>query len=434
MVGVLAMGVACGEDSEDTVENVEVAEVATETEVETEAPTSALSHEEAVELLGDLELPGDVPIAAPEEERAEVPAGGCARQGAAQRVWPAASFSDAVAVGDDGLAIVGYGRRDEGEDVFVVTYRPGRPPRPVARERLQHGLTFPRRAAPAVAKVDDGRILVATSDLRGKLRLGEIHLGGQRQPWVEVAEAADQRYAPAVLSRGVYRGVAYVDSTGDFMRLRYVRLNARGEVLGREDLTPDGMGATAPTWIRGEEATLSFVDARDGYSPVLSLPFDTVAAPRGEASVLRPLVSVFDPPMLAVVRWGEGESDWMIGYTATGQSARTAVGIAGTGGGAEALVPGAAIGYLNVSVAFRQGGRPVFASDAPTSREANTPRELRIHVLDEERHPGPALVINEDGGLQNARMAEWRGELFVIYSSTDATWVQQLACDDGAGT
>ena len=303
----------------------------------------------------------------------------------------------------------------------------GRPARPVLRVDLEHSLRTARVAPPGLAARDGGHVGIAVTDRRAQVRYAQISLGDDRGHFIDVGPGADQRYAPAVSFRGMHEMVAWADGAGERPRVRLARLQNGTRVTDTRDLTPDASGATAPLAVGG---TLLFVDHRQGMSNLYR-----VELPDGDPQVLRPISHLFDPVALAAARWGDR---WLVGYTAVGSAAQTAVGLVVADGPSTppptAIVPSAGYGMLHVD-AVQLDESVVFVADAPTATERESPRRLDVRVAWSDGTLGEAVSIQGPSGTEArfGAIAAHDGIVGVAFGSPDGVYLRLLRCDPGAG-
>ncbi|MEZ4248516.1 MAG: hypothetical protein R3B99_09775 [Polyangiales bacterium] len=365
------------------------------------------------------------------------PAHGCALYEAApQRLWATPGPTAVVSVGDDGFVFAGYARRDDQEDLWVVAVRPMGLPRPLLREPLEVPARFDRKAPPGLGAFDSGHVGVAITDGAANARFASLPLGGARSEWILLGTSADQRFAPAVGLRGGRHAVAWTEAEADQpMRVRYAAFDPTGRELARHDLTQAGMGACAPTFVDGD-GPLVFLDPHAGTSALLRA---NLAVDPPEVSVLRPVSHVYDPAKLAAARLGARE---LVGYTAVGTAAATAVGLVWNEGDRQpppdALVPSSGYGPLHVSVA-QSTSRAVFAADRPRGRERDAAREVVVRlawVEGETTRLGEPLVVRgpNDGPASFGAIARHEdGTYALAFVGEDGVYARFLRCDEGGG-
>ncbi len=444
LVGSLVL-LGCGDD--DRAERPQTAEVAEQPAPATPAqePQPTMSPFVAdpgdpLEGLDDYErLAAEPPdlVGAPPSDGAqvEVPSRGCAPLASARRLWPRPGPANVAAVGSDGFVFAGYAptAHGTGEEVWAVSLRLAGLARPIFRENLAHVLSVPRTAPPGLGRLDDGHVGLVTVDGSAAVRFTVLQTGGHAERWREVGGRADQRFAPAVGGVEGRHVVAYADGGGDPMRLRYVSFDAMGRELGRYDVTPVSMGGAAPVMVDGD-AAMMFLDPREATSPVLRVD---LSADPPQADVLVPLTNVYEPAALAAAAVGETT---LIGYTAVGMAAATAVGLVAVRDehvqGPIPLVPSSGYGMLHVDAATMDGRRAVFVADRPRGREREAAREVVVVVVeptDEGVVLGEPFVLRGPGdGARWGHVARHdSGTIAVVFTATDGVYAQFLRCDEG---
>jgi len=211
-------------------------------------------------------------------------------------------------------------------------------------------------------------------------------------PVVVAEQGADARFSPALARIGPARVLAYTEALTQepsepggapsvTMRLRAVRLDPRGAVLGRHDVTAVAGAGAHPTFVRtaSGRGDLLFIDPRVALSVIHRVRFDAEGLP-GETTVGRPVNLSAEPPSLAGVRLGERE---LAAYAAVGNMATRAVGLVELGAteAPEGLVPGLGYGQpLTVRVIARTSDA-VFAAEAPSAVPAEAPHEVRVRTV-----------------------------------------------------
>ena len=367
-----------------------------------------------------------VPAGAP----MEVPPLACVTFGDV-RVWPREGVPSVVAMGDT-FAFAGYAASEgDTEEIFVVTAAPGQPTRPVLREALERPFRTPRGAPPGLAALDAGHLGLAITDLGARVLFDALELDGDRLGFRQLGSGADQRFAPAVLAAGDTRVVVYTDASDESAtHARAVRIDPTGTVVARHDLTPVGASGRAPTAALSGPPAVVFVDAREATSTALLVRFDGLGVP-GEATVLRPLANLYDPAEIAAGPVGD---HWLIGFTAIGSGAATAVGVAIASGASIApptpMVPSEGYGTLGVSGAS-DGSQVVFACDAPQGEERTAPREIRVRVARVGILGEPLVIQGPDGTARHAAIARRSdGTYAVAFASAGAVHARFLRCDE----
>ncbi|MEM9073449.1 MAG: hypothetical protein AAGE52_33395 [Myxococcota bacterium] len=428
VLGLVLLG--CGDDDAEAESSESVPEP-TVVEVPDPDPLEGLDDIEALEREEPDPVLPRVSLDAVDEN---IPPRGCAPFAEqAVRVWPRSGPANIVAVGTDGFVVVGYAPKaeGEGEEIFAVTIGPQQPPRPILRESLDRSLTVARTAAPGLGVIDDAHVGIVTTDGTATVRYAVLQTGGRLDPWRLVGTHADQRFTPAMALRGGRQLVAYTDGGGEFMRVRAVLFDAAGHELGRHDLTPASMGAAAPTLVSGSD-TLAFLDPREATSTVYAV--DVTADPPSR-EVLVPLTNVFEPAVLAPVQVGETT---LVGYTAVGRAAATAVGLIavkdGSAEGPVPLVPSQGYGMLHVDGAAGPS-RAVFVADRPQGEDRNASREA-VAVVVEPSSPmvqgEPLKLVAPDGTGRWARITRHvDGTFAVVLTGGEGVYVHLLRCDAG---
>ncbi len=430
LFALLIATAGCGDDDEEEVAEVEV-EVP-----ETDDPEEADPEEEDDDPLAGLDDPEALEAAVPTttsalDEDVDVPTRGCAfADEGAVKLWQRPGVARIVAIGD-GFAIAGYARKEEGgEELFLLTQVPGQPATPVLRADLEHPLQQARVAAPALAARDGGHVGLAFTDRRGQVRYARVDVTTRRGNFLEVGSGADQRYAPAIAFRAADDLVAHADGSGDRSRVKLSRVIGGTQLGEGRDLTPDAGGATCPA-VAGD--ALVFVDHREGLST-----FYRVELPDGAPTVLRATTHLYDPVAIAPVRFGE---KWLVGYTAVGSAAASAVGLVVADGDRTppptAIVPSAGYGLLHVDAA-KLGEHVVFAADAPTERPPESPRRVDVRVATPDGELGEAVAITgpETGpaGASMASVAVYEGTVGVVFRGADGVYLRLLRCDPGGAS
>ena len=439
---VLAFG--CDDDPEPAVDDAPPTEGAAEEAPAEPTPPSPGADEGEEDPLAGLDDPealaaevpaGALPAVSAESVEAAAPERGCATFGEQPlRVWTRPGPAHVVAVGEDGFALAGYAANaaGDGEEVWLLTASPTRAPRPVLREDLPHALSVPRVAGPGLGRMDDGHVGLVTLDGAADARFTIVQLGGRRAPWRELGPHADQRFAPAIGLRGGRHAVAWTEGTEEGQRVHYAAFDPTGRELARHDLTQESMGAAAPVFADGATEDLIFIDPREATSVLYRADLTTDPPP---VEVLRPVSSVYDPAALAPVVLGERA---LIGYTAVGMAAATAVGLVWKEGESasapQALVPSEGYGALHVSAAAAEG-RAVFAADHPKGRERGAAREVWVRVVEPTEGGAtlgePLTLAAPDGTGRWAHLARHpSGTYALVFTAGDGVYLHFLRCDD----
>jgi hypothetical protein len=272
---------------------------------------------------------------------------------------------------------------------------------------------------------------VAWVDERAHLMLSELDASGFGAPR-SLAEGLDRRFAPAVAHTGHALLVAFTRTVGEAMHVFVARRD--GERATLEDLTPQGHGAAAPTFILGRSPpALVMVDAHAGMSPLLEVTFDD-AGKASPAIVRTPVSQPYAPPALQAVKLSDERT--IVAYSAVGRAAATAVGLSPLTS-AEAptpLVPSKGYGELEFSAA-QQAGLSVFASEASKTTGNEPERALEVRVVD-AAGAGDALVLGQGVAGDAAASAsapslvsgERPGEFWLGYVTPEGARLAQLFC------
>ncbi|HEX2676945.1 MAG TPA: hypothetical protein VHM19_09905, partial [Polyangiales bacterium] len=206
-------------------------------------------------------------------------------------------------------------------------------------------------------------------------------------------------------------------------------LTNTGAIASKRDITPESMGAAAPTFVSGASPpSLLMVDARQGMSPLLRIDLSSDGTP-SVSKVVLPLSTVSTPTALVAASASVGT---YVGYLGVGSAATSAVGLVAIEplvGSPTPLVPGTGYGSLHVAATAAPRGL-LFAADAPTAPAKDSPREIRVQVIG-KTGPGVGTVISGQGGASNAAIArDDTGIVAVAFSSGSGVYVARLRCDD----
>lgn len=335
----------------------------------------------------------DEPRPAPKPTAAPDPSpmpedGSCRIEGDPILVWPRPASSD-VAFARDRTIVAGWS--EDGGRQTLFARRIGA--NGVIETFFERALSIsPGTATPSLHVDGDrlslayvaggGTLHLATFDLRAPSPRAEIH---------ELATAVDRRFPIALAQIHDHRLVAFTAAEAS-MRVKVLRLDGRGKITGRFDVTPEGMGATAPVFVDGASPPrLVSADARAGVSPLLVTAFEADGTPR-ETRVERPLGGLLEPPRLAAARTGERMH---LAYSALGMAATSAIGLVRLDDPTPpiALVRGEGYGPITVHAASF-GNATLVAMEAPRGTTKDSPREVRIVRLGDDG-PGPALSLPE---------------------------------------
>jgi hypothetical protein len=379
--------------------------------------------------LGDLEAADALDkLGQPAQNDATPPKGGCVLIDAGRRVWPAAGPAAIASVGR-GFVIAGYAPRDGREQLFVVQLAADGRPKPVTAFDVQPPHPRARVAPPGLSVRDDNDVTVALIDGDGTLWARRLRMGpGGGGSAVEIARGADTRFAPALTHSEARELIAWTTGSTP-MRTQLAVLSNTGAVASKRDITPESMGAAAPTFVVGASPpSLLMVDARQGMSPLVRVDLSSDGTPSPPKVVL-PLSTVSIPPALVAASASVGT---YVGYLGFGSAATSAVGLVAIEpivGSPSPLVPGTGYGVLHVAAASAPRAL-LFAADAPTAPAKDAPREIHVHVVGKSG-AGVATVIVGHGGATNAAIArDDTGTVAVAFTTGSGVYVARLRCDD----
>lgn len=401
-------GAGTAAETETAAETATGTETPTETAAGTETPTETATDPPADpgagDPLADLAAPpseAEVVDARPTAiARPTLAPGVCAEVAEAPvRVLPRASAAEVVAAGDR-FYVAAYEPLEGGrEQVSLVELVAGQAPRLIVAIPVAHPVSAARRtAAPALALVgapgaEAQELGVAFTDAEGHVLVAFVDPARPVATPADVGmSGADLRFSPALVRVGPARVVAATIAVPEAgpsgtartaMRLHLARLDPRGAVLGRHDVTPVAGAGAHPTFVRtslaGAHGDLLFVDPRVALSVIHRVRLDAEGVP-GETTVGRPINLSAEPPSIAAVRLGERE---LAAYAATGNMATRAVGLVELGQTEppQPLVPGLGYGQPLTVRAIARGSDAVFASEAPSAVPADAPHEVRVRTV-----------------------------------------------------
>lgn len=322
---------------------------------------------------------------------------GCTAIAAPMRVLEGAG-RPAIARASAGYVVAAYVRRGAGEAVAIARLDDGRPPSLFATLPIEAPVAEgARRAPPALALAEDGRLLVAATSASGALLYADLEMGSTATAdalRTIVADAhADARFPPAIAPTSGATAVAWTDGSATPMRVRVARVGRTGALLDApHDVTPDAGGAAAPSVGRGMSSpTLFVVDPRVSISVVSRAVLAADATP-GATEVVRPLARAADPASFVV--FGEGAAQ-RIAYVAVGSSGSRAVGLLRADGSEPPapVVPGLGFGEpINVDAAAL-GDAAVLAAEAPSAADPDAPHETRVRVVSADGRLSEPLVL-----------------------------------------
>jgi hypothetical protein len=351
----------------------------------------------------------------------------CALQDEPRRVWSKPGTASLAAF-DTGFVLAGYTRTGDAEHVFVVHVTGDGKLEPIASLPLRVPHPAERVAPPGLAASMDHGVTVAYSDGSGELfmqvlRVGDAHGGGHA---TSLAKGVDTRFAPAVdyVERGAL--IAYTLGTTP-MRSTLVRMNVQGDVIGTHNVTPDGMGAAAPTFVRGASPrALVTADPRNGMSPISRTPLDEEGKP-GKVELTAPVGMMSQPPQLSAAQSGFGA---YVVYSGMGSAATSAIGLLRIGpkvGAPEAFVKGTAYGALH-NAAIALPNAILVAADAPLTPGKQPKHALQLALVD-AKGQGPALrVESPSGDATHVALAEGKVEIGFAFSAPDGVYWGTVRC------
>ena len=355
------------------------------------------------------------------------PARGCLLQDEPRRVWTKPGIASVAAL-EKGFVVAGYTRNGDAEQVFVVHVTADGKLEPVATLPLPVPHPNERVAAPGLAADLAHGVTVAYSDGSGELFMQTLHVGaahgGGRA--TSLGKGVDTRFAPAVdyVERGAL--IAYTLGTTP-MKSTLVRIGPKGDVIGTHNVTPDGMGAAAPTFVRGATPrAIVTADPRDGMSPISRTPLDAEGKP-GKVELTAPVGMMSQPPQLSAA---QSEFGAYVVYSGMGSAATSAIGLVRIGpkvGAPEAFVKGTAYGALH-NAAIALPNAILVAADAPLSPGKQPKHVLQLALVD-AKGQGPALrVESPSGDATHVALAEGRGEIGFAFSAPDGVYWGTVRC------
>lgn len=359
-----------------------------------------------------------VPVAAPRADKPSAPAPSdrCVMQG--ERVFRAVGTRALLAGDGVSLALLAW---DTPSKLALYT---GTRSETLA---LAGELSLKAALSRATLVVSGQRVVLAYVDERGVLLLSELRAGALTPPQ-QLAEGVNRRFAPALTLLGERALVAFTRTVDDAMHTFVAQV--RGSHVQLNDVTPQGHGAAAATFVLGHSLpSLVMIDARAGVSPLLEVPFDAAGSPQ-PAVVRTPVSQPFAPPLLAAVQLAAGHVE--VAYTATGSAAATAIGRVPLRTLAQPvpLEPSKGYGELSFSAVLGRR-RAVFALEVPKHASADPARELWLHVVGVGSQ-GPALVVPqapETASFPSLAPGPTAGSFVLVYTSRGALYLSDLLCD-----
>ncbi|MFT3924846.1 MAG: hypothetical protein QM778_20090 [Myxococcales bacterium] len=297
--------------------------------------------------------------------------------------------------------------------------QPGQELRPSAELEL----SSPARRA---ALLSAGKqVYVAWVDERAQLWLSVVEQ--QFSAPRRLAEGIDRRFTPALARNHQQLLLAFTRSVGEAMHVHLARVE--GERSTVEDVTPEGHGASAPTFIVGAQPpALVVVDAHAGVSPLLELPFDGTGK-LAPAVVRTPVSQPYAPPALAAMQLSKDRT--VVAYTAIGRAAATAIGLVPLRAAEApvALVPSYGYGELALGAA-QQSGVSVFAVEAFRVDGKDSPRKVVVSVVDAAGAGEPLALGLDDASASSPSVApgERAGEFELVYTTPKGLRSAALLC------
>jgi hypothetical protein len=344
-------------------------------------------------------------------------------------VWSKPGIASLAALDKD-FVLAGYTRLGEQEQVFVVHVSGDGKLEPIASVPLRVPHPGERVAAPGLGADSAHGVTVAYTDGSGELfmqalRVGAAHGGGHA---TSLAKGVDTRFAPAVdhVERGAL--IAYTLGTTP-MRVALARIGVKGDVIGTHNVTPDGMGAAAPTFVRGASPrALVTADPRNGMSPISRTPLDADGKP-GKVELTAPVGMMSQPPQLSAAQTDFGA---YVVYSGMGSAATSAIGLVRIGpkvGAPEAFVKGTAYGALH-NAAIALPNAILVAADAPLGPGKQPKHALQLALLD-AKGQGPALrVESPSGDATHVALAQGRESIGFAFSAPDGVYWGTVRCSD----
>ena len=301
-----------------------------------------------------------------------------------------------------------------------------------------------RSAPPGLAARDDNDLSVAFTDGEGKLFVRRIRIGrGGSSPAASIATGLDTRFAPAVAHREDRTLLAWTVGKTP-MRVEMAVLSSENAVLARHDITPQSMGASAPSFVAGASPpVLVAVDARNGFSPLLRVDIGNDGTPQ-PAQVALPVSTVAQPPELAAASSSIGT---YVAYAGMGAAATSAIGlvaIAPMVGTPEPLVKGTGYGPLHIA-ATAAPRAVLFAADAPAKAPPGTDkdpalkekwrfggREIRVSAVGLKGASAAAVIGGPGHNASHAAIArDAAGQVGVAFTDgATGIYLARLRCDD----
>jgi len=257
---------------------------------------------------------------------------------------------------------------------------------------------------------------------------GQLFTGSAGPRHIDISKALasglDRRFAPAMHVGAGRMLVAYTKAVSESMHT-YV-LDTRREEEAAWDVTPEGHGASAPSFVRGDAAaTLVMLDAHEGISPLLEVSIPSSGAPT-PATVRTPVSQPYAPTELLAAQtpWGEVQ----VAYTAVGKLAATAIGRVPLKRAdmPTALHPSRGYGQVHFDLALGKASA-IFAMQVPI--DANEGAKHRIEIV----WTGPSdmsspLVLDGEGASGPSLANAGSGHYWLSYVVGGRAVRRELAC------
>ena len=269
----------------------------------------------------------------------------------------------------------------------------------------------------------DAGCTLALIDTRAVLHVLAFELTSSAPPRV-LARGVDRRFAPALVGRPPDVLVAYTATRDEVMHTLLMR--AADPSGAPRDVTPEGHGAAAPTFVLGAaHPTLVMIDARAGLSPLLELTLDAQGTPSA-VRVRTPVSQPSQPPLLAASVLRDGEIE--VYYSLIGRLAMTAIGRVPLRRTAQPSPLLSSRGYGNLRfVAARSRLRTLVAFEVPSAPPPSSPRTLGLKLLDGERTDE---VLALEGDRPSLASGPEPGSFVLVYASGSGLHASMLGCDD----
>lgn len=329
-----------------------------------------------------------------------------------------------------GHALAAYVPSAAGTDLVVLTFAPnGRTPRILGRFPVSPALRPTQLVPPAIARIDDAHVAVASVDAMRRITYREVDLTtGEASAELLVADGtADTRYPPTIATFGDVRLVAFT-RFGNPMRVEVVVVVAGPRAVARHDVTPDSAGAASPGFVHGTTPPLLvLVDPREAFSLSHAITFDAQGNP-GDDDSLQPIVGLEAPPRVVAAL---GPHDLELAFLAHGATNEMGTFLLASHAPSitpRALVPASDHARLWVD-AMGTGYGVVTASLGPRGGVALADREVVVRLVD-AAGIGPELRIAPARGsaVYPALSRDDDGHLAVVFGTADGIDVAEIGC------